>query len=176
MHLSFRTTSAGLCVLLLSLCFLAVPTGAQESEPPARELLVARGQSEGLRAAKSRSAANWFWNGFAAGSPAGPAVLSFASGGGGDPAQLTAFALTGVVASAAVIVAAGRSRVDLYPGQKRLLEGEESEYSNSYSRAFTGAVHRKRVRMAAWGAITGAAATAGLLYGLICLAYCGEGT
>jgi hypothetical protein len=132
------------------------------------------GYVAGARAAQDRGAAGWFWGGFAAGVPAGPGALTILAGGHGR--GLAPYTIAGMGASLGVTTAAGRSRVTLSPEQDSLLAGSDSLYAESYRRAFTDAVRRKRTERAALGSVAGVTAGAVALYALICLAFCGAYT
>ncbi|HEX8276674.1 MAG TPA: hypothetical protein VF615_28805 [Longimicrobiaceae bacterium] len=164
-------------LLAAALLLVAVPLpaqhGAPAAPPPAPDSLSWDGYSAGARAAKQRGAAGWFWGGFVAGIPAGPGAVAVLSGEGGGLAQ---YLIASVGASAGVSAAARRSRVTLSPEQDALLAGSDSVYAESYRRAFTDGVRRKRAEGAIIGSVAGATVGAAALYALVCLAFCGEHT
>jgi hypothetical protein len=163
-------------LLALALLVVAVPLpaqhGASPAQPPAPDSLY--GYAAGARAAQQRGAAGWFWGGFVVGAPAGPGALAILLGGNGR--GLAPYTIAGVGASLGVAAAARRSRVTLSPEQDALLAGSDSLYAESYRRAFTDAVRRRRAERAALGSVVGVTAGAAALYALVCLAFCGAHT
>ena len=165
-------------LLALALLVVAAPLpaqhGASSAPPPAPDSLSGDGYAAGARAAQHRGAAAWFWGGFVAGVPAGPGALAILAGGHGR--GLAPYVIAGVGGSVGVTAAAGRSRVTLSPEQNALLAGSDSLYAESYRRAFTDAVRRRRTERAVLGSVAGVTAGAAALYGLLCLAFCGAYT
>lgn len=164
-------------LLALALLLVAVPLpaqhGAPSAPPPAPDSLSWAGYSAGARAAQQRGSAGWFWGGFIAGVPAAPGAIAILSGEGGG---LVPYTIAGVGAAVGLTAAARRSRVTLSPEQDALLAGSDSLYAESYRRAFTDAVRRRRSEGVIIGSVAGATVGAAALYALLCLAYCGAHT
>ncbi len=113
-------------LLALALLVAAAPLPAQHgaSSAPPPDSVSWDGYAAGARAAQQRSAAGWFWGGFAAGAPAGPGALAILAGGNGR--ELARYTIASVGASLGITAAAGRSRVTLSPEQDALLAGSDS--------------------------------------------------